>query len=447
MPGDFPETPAQETSAFLANPIPATAGASKSEKVPDPVSVSSTTTSSAVHDGKAVDQKGDPIEQAFEAVPLPATGGIGNPIRLSPGEKVPHPSNFTNNTVLSTATLDRESYEKGGSAIGIGASVLPNLVTPLKEQDQNGTGMLSMPPITKNMIPESSLPMGGTSDFARDPGVFISSAAPQSSTAALAAQVPLESSRGAAAVPAIVQASQAQAHVGPEASASTEAIEEKSQVEQEFMHKVHEQPGVAAVGAMSNGSVPAVVQESIGKAHQNPEAAANAEAVTEKAAMEKELLHDIHRSQSSGEPAPTMGAVGQATAAAVPVVVSASIQQAHQGPEAAANAEAVAEKKAMEAELLHDVKPEQGTGQPAPTSHPIPDATSTTPTQTSPDPSASQPTSNEPSGSPVGKKEPRRSGFFGIDRSTFDSSSAPGNGHKRRSSFFRKISEKFTGKH
>lgn len=55
------------------------------------------------------------------------------------------------------------------------------------------------------------------------------------------------------------------------------------------------------------------------------------------------------------------------TAPGVPEVVAKSLNQAQQSPEAAANYEAVAEKRAVEEELLEEVKPAESAGQPAPT--------------------------------------------------------------------------------
>lgn len=57
----------------------------------------------------------------------------------------------------------------------------------------------------------------------------------------------------------------------------------------------------------------------------------------------------------------------ETTAPGVPAVVAKSLNQAHQSPEAAANYEAVAEKRAVEQELLEEVKPAESAGQPAPT--------------------------------------------------------------------------------
>ena len=54
--------------------------------------------------------------------------------------------------------------------------------------------------------------------------------------------------------------------------------------------------------------VPDVVQESITASNNAPEAAANKEAVKEKAAVESELLQDIKTTDTQGEPAPSTSA-------------------------------------------------------------------------------------------------------------------------------------------
>ena len=475
MPGHFPETPMQESSEFSVNPIPATSGAGNpvtlapGEKVPDPSALTANTVASTARDDPSLAQSGAGGQQAFGVNPLPATAGAGNPIRLKPGEKVPDPSTFTTNTTTSNVTTDRESYERGGSGLSG-----PGLA---QTGGQKGGGAFEMPPPAKNMIPESSLPLGGDSSVGRDPGVTISSAAPTSTTAGLAANVPLEKRGAATTVPEVVRDSQAQAHVGPEAGASAEAVKEKSAVERELLSDVKpaETSGTDGVGpsGTANG-VPGVVSESLNRANQTPEAAGNREAVTEKAAMESELLKDVKKEQSTGEPAPTMGAVGQPTATSVPGVVQESIGQAHQGPEAAANKEAVAEKRAMENELLKEVKPEQSSGQSAPTtnaagttSQGLTPATQQTkagandsrdvspmtrdssqPTVTtgvgsSTTAESSTPTSSKPSDAPSGKKDKRKSGFLSSPSASEGAEGSTGKEDKRKSGFFRKLSDRF----
>ncbi|MCJ1471544.1 hypothetical protein MMC13_000184 [Lambiella insularis] len=368
LPGSFPETPAAEHTGF-----------------------------------RGVDSEDDfeaqgKSEPTFGVSPLPASSGIGNPVQLQPGERVPHPSSFTSNTVHSAVTTDKESYERGADAYQ-----LPNVVTPQQERDAKGGGMFGLPELSSGMIPESSLPMGGTSSYEKDPGITIQSAGPQSTTAQLAGQVPLEP-RG---VPEIVSESQAEAGFAPEASNNAEAVREKSAMEKELESKVPEEPatsegtshanggttdkkattdeemaGMAAGGAaiavaagyagsrglpasiqqsidqMNRGipidsNVPETVQESIAAAHVSPEAAASSEMVQEKSAMESELLSKIPTEQAGND-------------TQVPPVVQESMAKVHSNPEAAAYPEAVQEKSAMEAELLKKVPEKDMGGEPAP---------------------------------------------------------------------------------
>lgn len=420
IPGAFPltpptETPSTEPQAFSVNPIPATEGPGNpiqlapGEKVPDPSTLTSNTIQSTVKDG-------EPEDATVSVAPLPATAGPGNPIHLAPGEKVPDPSTFTSNTIQSTVKLDGELDEKSGAL----PPQLGPVVTPEAERDANG-GMFGLPPIAGGLIPESSLPMNADANTEKDPGVTIQSAAPTSTTAALAGQVPLEPK----AVPEKVTESQKEAGFTPEASANPEAVHEKKEVEQELKEKVPEQPATtessivgqagaaatagaaAAAGAFAaatyaakdkaaeavglNGQatasdVPAVVTESQKEAHASPEASINPEAVEEKKEMESELLKEVKKVDETGEPAPVIAATavasnGQVTASEVPEVVAESQKEAHVSPEASANPEAVVEKKEVESELLKEVKKVEDAGEPAPTATAATSETAPAPTE------------------------------------------------------------------
>ena len=413
VPGSFPETPAAERTGFAG--------------------VDSTPHNSTNGDATS--------EQAFGVSPLPATSGIGNPVQTKPGEGVPDPSSFTNNTITSAVTTDRESYEKGSTA-----PQLPDVVTPQKERDAKGGGMFGLPDVTGSMIPESSLPMGGSSSAEKDPGDTIQSSGPQTSTAELASKVPLEP-RG---VPEIVGESQTQAGFAPEATANEKAIDEKAAMEQELQSKVPEEPataegtssanggttdkkattdgeiaGMAAGGAgataavavaagyaskgipasiqqsidqMNKGTaidshVPDVVQESITKAHVAPEAAADSGMVKEKSAMEAELLKKIPTEEPGNE-------------AQVPNVVQESMAQAHFLPEAAASPEIVQEKSAMEAELLKKVPQEEMGGEPAPSSAAALSETAPVPTMKSTETPLDMKTTTTPVAAPITNEIP-----------------------------------------
>jgi hypothetical protein len=212
----------------------------------------------------------------------------------------------------------------------------------------------------------------------------------------------------AIAIPAVVSESQKEAHASPEAASSPEVVAEKTAMESELLREVPKTnesgepaPAVSAATATTapvaqsetvSRDVPEVVADSQHEAHVSPEAAANSEAVAEKSAVESELLEKLPRSDEAGEPAPVLTAattatapvaaaaaaataipsgtatesVNEAVAREVPNVVAESQREAHASPEAATNAEAVSEKRAMETELLNEVKSTDATGEPAP---------------------------------------------------------------------------------
>ncbi|KAF3035347.1 hypothetical protein E8E12_006971 [Didymella heteroderae] len=232
IPGAFPmtPTPGTEQRQFI-NPIPATAGLGNPVQLApeEHVPAASTLTDNTVD--STVNLKGEPEEgenATVSVAPIPATAGLGNPIHLAPGEKVPHPSTLTSNTVGSTARTDEASYNKSDSQ----APQLPPVdITP---QAERSGGMFDLPAQTGLLIPESSLPMGVDAKIEKDTGVHIQSAAPLSSTAALAGQVPKEP-RG---VPEVVTESQKEAGFAPEAAANSDAVLDKKEVEQELKETV-----------------------------------------------------------------------------------------------------------------------------------------------------------------------------------------------------------------
>lgn len=332
VPGAFPETPANELNQFNVDPIPATssnpipggAGASNpiklapGESVPHPSTYTTNTVDSTVSDGATDLKRGSildeahgthgtqithPAEEAERALgvaPLPATAGIGNPIKLAPGEPVPDPSTFSNNTIHSTV---------GDMRSASGAPQLPPF-TPGTTAEANGDSMFALPDYGTaegSFIPESSLPMGTAAGLAaagggataaagavyaasqRDTGATISSVAPESTTATLAGKVPIRE-RG---VPEVVTESEQAAHQSPEAAAYTEPVEQKSAVEEELMSKVPEARGLEAVGHGNAEGVPAAVTESQHRADVDPEATSSPVAVEDKATMEEELKQKV----------------------------------------------------------------------------------------------------------------------------------------------------------
>ena len=378
LPGAFPETPGLETGDFSVNPLPATDGASNpiklapGEKVPHPESFTGNTLTSGVHDDPelvAADKAKGESEPTFSVSPLPAFAGGVNPIKSTPGESIPHPSSLTQNTIQSGVRTDKESYENSG---GLGtAPVLPDVVTPQAERDANGTGVLDLPPISKNLIPESSLPMGDAGG-SYDASPFVQSAGATSTTAALAGAVPLESTK----VPEVVKESQEKAGVDPEASAIPEEVKEKSAVEKELLKEVpvapstsegtagKETPDKTEKAAVTAGEAAAAVGGAAaalgGAAYAYASGAASKlpESVTSK--LPVSIQNSINETNGQKTAAPTE------LAKDTPEVVKESIAESGQAPEAASNEEAVLDKKAVEKELLKEVKTENSTGESAP---------------------------------------------------------------------------------
>jgi len=88
-------------------------------------------------------------------------------------------------------------------------------------------------------------------------------------------------------------------------------------------------PSADTASTSAANTVPAVVSESQHEAHVSPEASASREAVREKSAMEKELLSEVRPANETGEPAPSQSAALYSSA---PTTTSASASRA---PEAA----------------------------------------------------------------------------------------------------------------
>lgn len=432
--------PSTENSdqSFFVNPIPASEGIGNpvsvppGEGVPDSSTFNKNTVESTVHDDpelKSKDQEAG--EQTFGVAPIPATGGIGNPVHLEPGEKVPDSSTLTGSTVDSTVKTDQDSYENSDS----GAPVLPPALSPQSEREAAGASIFGPGPV----IPESGMPMGeDAKDLSKeDMGPTVSSVGPDSTTAQLAGEQPIEP-RG---VPEVVRESQQEANADPEASANPEAVEEKSEMENEFMSKrPEEEPtskageiaaGVGAAGVAAAGAAVAANEMIKDKTNQDPaaalpesvqkplysyskesslpqqatggtseeqaepsrteeppkveepskdtygdkygvggEAAAGIGAAGVAAAGAGVAAHEMTKDKTGNDPASALTGVddpARETTSKVPEEVLASQKEAGQDPEAAAISEAVQEKSEVENELLSKVKESDAQGEPAPT--------------------------------------------------------------------------------
>ncbi|KAK1574694.1 uncharacterized protein LY79DRAFT_362718 [Colletotrichum navitas] len=303
------------------------------------------------------------LEQSLGVNPLPAQDVTAEPVTLAPGE--PIPPSVKAGDINEQVKLDKESYED--------SSALPGLS---KEET-------TLPAVTSNTIPESSLPIAPAD-------VIINSAAPTSTTAALAAEVPIETKT--AEVPEIVKESQEKAHAEPEASANPEAVEEKAAVEDELLDKVPAAPstseGTSGFGTQKTEAAGTVIATAATAAGIATAAAINAkdsvvEAVAPAAVKAKDSVVEatapavnqasVAATEAAAQlpepvkeslPVSVQEAIGGQTkeetreevAPEVPTVVKEAIVESGQSPEAAANTEAVIEKKEVEAELLKEVK-------------------------------------------------------------------------------------------
>ncbi|KAK4249716.1 hypothetical protein C7999DRAFT_29774 [Corynascus novoguineensis] len=310
------------------------------------------------------------LEKEVKVDPLPAAEGAINPVKLEPGESVP--KDVTASTIDSHVTLDKESYEKSDR--------IPGVETTL-------------PAATGDMIPESSLPIT-TADVAT-----ISTVTPESTTAKLAGDAPLEPK-----VPEIVKKSQEEAKVEPEASANSEEVKEKAVVEGELLDKVDTAPstseGTAGEGTEKSETEKTSAENVVDAATTVGEVALGAaitaagvaipvaaNAASKASGVASEVAHkagdaaaDVaSKATAAASDAATNGAAaikGSLPGAAaqaqaeeeqkadidsispeVPAEVKESLKEAGESPEAAVNAVAVEEKKNLESELLDKVKP------------------------------------------------------------------------------------------
>lgn len=357
----------QAQQTFSVNPIPASEGAGNpihiqpGEKVPDPSTINANTVTSSVHDDPSLKSS----EQTFGVAPLPATGGIGNPVHLQPGEKVPESSTLTGNTINSNVKLDQASYEKSDS----GAPQLPPVLTPTGESEAAGTTAIfgGLGPASSSVIPESGgMGMGknapGPID-SQDTGPMMSSVGATSTTNQLAGMQPKEP-RG---VPEVVSESQQEAHVSPEAAANPTAVQEKKEMESELKAKVPEESagsentgGIAGAVAGGVAAAGAAVAGGVAVARSKAEETTGKDPVSVLPASVQKSINDMNKSTPNGD-------ATRGTADAVPSEVTESQKEANVGPEAAANPEAVQEKSQVEQELLKKVPEAQDAGQPAPT--------------------------------------------------------------------------------
>ncbi|KAG6003366.1 hypothetical protein E4U21_002082 [Claviceps maximensis] len=348
-----PEVNAPESATAVAAPSPEVAEAKQSVATPSDVPGGFPATPSNGNETPS-NQVEDLKNKSVSVDPLPASVGLGNPIKLAPGEKIPE--SITTQNIEDQVKLDKEAYEK--------SDALPTAPAPASAPAPAQTA--DVPSVSGTMIPESSLPMGDKTDVTN---AVINSVGPDSTTASLAAQVPLASEQSA--VPDVVKDSQDKAGVSAEASAVPAEVDAKAEVEEEIKKVVPEVPAasagtagdntekemekekssggvfgavVAAVAKFSDSATPAVLKSKTAVAEtaddKSPDAvedSAPADAQDAPAADKKETSVDDVSSE-------------------VPQEVKDSIVAAGESPEAAASDSAVKDKEAVESELLKEVK-------------------------------------------------------------------------------------------
>ncbi|KAF5486451.1 Signal transduction protein MDG1 [Colletotrichum fructicola] len=294
---------------------------------------------------------------SFGVNPLPAQDVTAEPIKVEAGE--PLPASVKAGDINEHVKLDKEGYED--------SSALPGLS---KEET-------TVPAVTSATIPESSLPVPSAAD------VTINSAAPTSTTAALAAEVPVETK---AEVPEVVKEAQEKAHADPEASANPEAVQEKAVVEDELLEKVPEAPstseGTSGFGTQKSENVGAIaataataggIAVAAAVAAKDSVVEAAAPAVDQATVAATDAAAKLPEPVKESLPVPVQEAIGtqvkeetrEEVAPEVPAVVKEAITESGKSPEAAANTEAVVEKKEVEAELLKEVKTVPAVGEEA----------------------------------------------------------------------------------
>jgi len=397
LPGAFPETPAAtevtgEEQAFSVNPIPASAGAGNpvqlaaGEPVPHPSTINAATVTSHVKDDEELKSKD--LNETVSVAPIPASAGIGNPITLAPGEPVPLHQTVTDHTLTSNVKLDKESYEKSDAAALNGVPY----TSSIDKQAASAVAAAGVGPQT--IIPESSIGVGNNASILAGGEPTIQSTGAGSTTADLAGKQPIEPRQEATVIDDKKESSNggiAGAIAGGvaglgAAAAGTAALLNKKTKDATGVDAVSKLPESVQKsindinsGSTSTGAVPAEVKASQAAAHSAPEASANPEAVAEKSAVEKELLAKV----PTAEPG-----TGAAAASDVPTEVLASQKKAHVDSEASANPVAVHEKSDVEKELLAKVHTTEAAGEPAPVvtaaTTAVAPATTTTATSTAP---------------------------------------------------------------
>ncbi|KAG5756237.1 hypothetical protein H9Q69_000597 [Fusarium xylarioides] len=353
------------------------------------------------------------LDKAIGINPLPASEGAGNPIKLEPGEKIPE--SITAQSTDKYVKLDKESYEKSDALPGIETELPPVSSNTIPEsslpiigaQDvlinsaaptATTAGLAADVPLESNgafvpeVVRESQEKAGAVTEASTDPtevkektmveeelkGTVPEAPATSVGTAGVGTEksentsdtslAALAATAGGAVIAAGLAAKETvEEKAGPALNSAADVITDTAN--KNLPDSVKEQLPVAAQETLTakneeqirqevSPEVPAEVKESLVEAGKSPEAAANTAAVEDKKEVENELLKEVKPvtgiydsvvEQPKEEP--------KQVSPEVPVEVKDSIAEAGKSPEAAANTEAVEEKKLVEAELLKEVKP------------------------------------------------------------------------------------------
>ncbi|KAG5928321.1 hypothetical protein E4U42_000864 [Claviceps africana] len=334
------EMPASEPpTAAAAAPSPEVAGANQAVATPSDVPGGFPATPSN-DNGTPLNEGADLENKTVSVNPLPATAGLGNPIELAPGEKIP--DSITAQNIDDQVKLDKASYEE--------SDALPTA------------------PAVAAEVPSET-------DIAN---VAINSVGADATTATLAGQVPVESEQSA--VPDVVKESQDKAGDSTEASAGSAEVKDKAEVQEEIKNVVPEAPatsvgtadaetekaiekpagGVIASAAATGSAAMAAVAAAVSKLSDGAKpAVSNATAAT------AEIIdNNLPDSVKESLPAAAQDALASENKEStvddvspqVPNEVQESIAAAGESPEAAVNDSAVSNKEAVENELLNEVK-------------------------------------------------------------------------------------------
>ena len=285
------------------------------------------------------------LDKPIGVNPLPAADGAVNPVKLAPGEKVP--DSITAQNTNEHVKLDKASYEKSDTLAGVS---------------------MDIPPVSKTDIPEVGImPVAGSND------ATINTVGVGSTTTALAGQVPLEPK-----VPQVVKESQKEAGQAPEASAIPAEVKDKAKVEDELMEKVPEAPStsegtagfgtektenastIAATAATAGGAAVAALIAArdtiVGKATPAVNQASTVAADTANKNLPDSVKEKLPVAAQEAIAGQNKEEKREEVSPEVPAEVKESIAEAGKDPEAATNTAAVEEKKAVESELLREVK-------------------------------------------------------------------------------------------